>query len=169
MSNEMSSKTYFTVLGLREKYSLDLQDLEKSYLAQQRLSHPDQFVLKSKEEQEMAEEQTMFLNEAYRTLKSPVLRGHYLLSLKKKNVEVLEKPQNPLFLMEMMEEREQMAQLETEEDIKQASQKIKELLQKLEKEIGEAFEDENLSKARSLLDQFQYRLQLSKTLHAKIP
>ncbi|HQS93397.1 MAG TPA: Fe-S protein assembly co-chaperone HscB [Alphaproteobacteria bacterium] len=160
--------SYFTVLGMRDTFPLNLQDLEKNYLARQRLLHPDQFVLKSEEERFEAQEHTILLNEAYRTLKSPSLRGYHLLSLKKKKEDVFDKTQDPLFLMNMMEEREQMEALNTQNDIKEASNRIKEHLQGLEKEMGEAFDVENLQKASQLLDHFQYRLQLYKLLQAKL-
>ena len=160
--------SYFKVLGLRDIFHLNLQDLEKNYLARQRLLHPDQFVLKSEEERFAAEEHTILLNEAYRTLKSPSLRGYHLLSLKKKPEDVFDKTQDPLFLMDMMEEREQMEALNTQSEIKEASNRIKEHLHGLEKEMEEAFEAENLQKASQLLDHFQYRLQLYKILQAKL-
>ena len=88
LSAPRSDSSYFIVLGMKDTFPISLQDLEKNYLARQRLLHPDQFVLKSEEERFAAEEHTILLNEAYRTLKSPSLRGHHLLSLKKKKEDV---------------------------------------------------------------------------------
>ena len=162
-----SPQSYFDLLGLAEDFLLCPQNLEKKYLAQQRLLHPDQFVLKSEEERHYAEEHTMRLNEAYKILKSPSLRGHYLLTLKKGAGLTQKQVQDPIFLMEMMEQREHIDSLMTEEEIEQASHAVTGRLHVLEKDIGEVFCKEDFQKASQLLNQFQYIVQLYKTLQAK--
>src|ERR1700734_439168 len=60
---------FFTLFSLPRKLHLDLAELEKSFYAQSRKLHPDRFAA------------SPALNDAYRTLRSPIARTEYLLSL----------------------------------------------------------------------------------------
>jgi len=73
---------YFEVFGLPRLLGIDTAALEKDFYAQSRKLHPDRFASKSSEEQQEALRRSSLLNDAYRTLKDPVLRTQYLLKLK---------------------------------------------------------------------------------------
>src|SRR5437773_344599 len=73
--------TYFDVFGLPAKLHIDTAALEKKFYAQSRKLHPDRFASRSAAEQEEALKQSSLLNDAYRTLKEPILRTQYLLKL----------------------------------------------------------------------------------------
>ena len=72
---------FFTLFSLPRKLHLDLAALEKSFYAQSRKLHPDRFASKPQAEQEAALAASSALNDAYRTLRSPIPRTEYLLSL----------------------------------------------------------------------------------------
>jgi molecular chaperone HscB len=72
---------YFEFFGLPRKLTLDVPALEKQFYAMSRKLHPDRFAGKPVEEQEAALAQSSLLNDAYRTLKDPILRTQYLLKL----------------------------------------------------------------------------------------
>ena len=72
---------YFAFFGLPRKLSLDVAALEKDFYVLSRKLHPDRFANKPVEEQEQALRQGSLLNDAYRTLKHPIERTEYLLSL----------------------------------------------------------------------------------------
>ncbi|QHS53272.1 Fe-S protein assembly co-chaperone HscB [Edaphobacter sp. 12200R-103] len=72
---------YFEVFGLPEKLRIDTSALEKQFYTLSRKLHPDRFASRPAEEQEEALRQSSLLNDAYRTLKDPVLRTQYLLKL----------------------------------------------------------------------------------------
>jgi molecular chaperone HscB len=74
--------TYFEFLELPEKLDIDLKDLEKRFHALSRKWHPDRFARAGPEEQQRALDASALLNDAYRTLRDPVARTEYLLSLK---------------------------------------------------------------------------------------
>jgi molecular chaperone HscB len=74
--------TYFEFLELPEKLDIDLKDLEKRFHALSRKWHPDRFARAGAEEQRRALDASALLNDAYRTLRDPVARTEYLLSLK---------------------------------------------------------------------------------------
>jgi len=72
---------FFTVFALPRYLHVDTEALEKSFYAQSRKLHPDRFAAKSAEEQDAALASSSRLNDAYRTLKDPILRTQYLLTL----------------------------------------------------------------------------------------
>jgi molecular chaperone HscB len=77
----MPASDYFTLFGLPRHLHLDLPALEKTFYAQSRKLHPDRFAAKPAAEQEAALAAASNLNDAYRTLRSPIARTEYLLSL----------------------------------------------------------------------------------------
>ena len=72
---------FFTVFALPRHLHVDTKALERSFYAQSRKLHPDRFAAKSAEEQDAALASSSRLNDAYRTLKDPILRTQYLLTL----------------------------------------------------------------------------------------
>jgi molecular chaperone HscB len=72
---------YFTLFSLPQHLHLDLTALEKTFYAQSRKLHPDRFAAKPAAEQAAALAASSQLNDAYRTLRDPILRTEYLLSL----------------------------------------------------------------------------------------
>ena len=72
---------YFEFFTLPRKLTLDVVALEKQFYAMSRKLHPDRFASKTVAEQEAALAQSSLLNDAYRTLKEPILRTQYLLKL----------------------------------------------------------------------------------------
>lgn len=73
--------TYFELFSLPRHLQIDLAALEKTFYAQSRRLHPDRFAAKPREEQEAALAASSQLNDAYRTLRDPIARTEYLLSL----------------------------------------------------------------------------------------
>ena len=80
MSHDFS-KSYFSQFGLPLHLQIDTVALEKAFYAQSRKLHPDRFASKPAAEQEAALAASSQLNDAYRTLKDPILRTQYLLTL----------------------------------------------------------------------------------------
>ena len=72
---------YFEFFELPRKLTLDIVALEKQFYTMSRKLHPDRFAAKPLAEQEVALAQSSLLNDAYRTLKDPILRTQYLLKL----------------------------------------------------------------------------------------
>jgi molecular chaperone HscB len=72
---------YFEVFDLPSKLRIDVAPLEKQFYTLSRKLHPDRFASKPVAQQEAALAQSSQLNDAYRTLKDPILRTQYLLKL----------------------------------------------------------------------------------------
>ena len=72
---------HFELFGLVPAFSLDVARLEAAYRDIQSKVHPDRFVHSGDAERRASMQMTTRVNEAYRTLKSPVQRAKYLLEL----------------------------------------------------------------------------------------
>ena len=72
---------YFAQFSLPRHLHVPLPELEKSFYAQSRRLHPDRFAARPAEEQAEALARSSALNDAYRTLRDPIARTEYLLSL----------------------------------------------------------------------------------------
>jgi molecular chaperone HscB len=72
---------YFSFFGLPRRLNVDLAALEKEFYRLTRRLHPDVYARASAQEQAWSLEQSSVLNDAYRTLKDPILRTRYLLGL----------------------------------------------------------------------------------------
>ena len=118
----------------------------KSYRALAARFHPDKFASASAFEQKQAVMMSSTINDAYRTLKSPIDRAAYLL--KSQNIDA-DAPEHtsfsPEFLMQQMEWRETLmdAQMEQNHDaIRALDQEIQEVQSNLYQDLQQAFEQQ---------------------------
>jgi len=70
---------YYRFFGFDKRFNLDLGELERRFYSLSRQLHPDLFFRAMPREREYSLEATAILNDAYRTLRDPVLRAEYLL------------------------------------------------------------------------------------------
>src|SRR5579863_9108 len=91
---------YFTFFGLPQKLQIDESELEQRFHQLSWKLHPDNFVKSSEFEKNLALERSSELNDAYRTLREPVLRVEYLLLREKVRKEGTTKQQAPPELLE---------------------------------------------------------------------
>ena len=95
----------FDIFGMPPSVTLDGNLLEQRYRNLQRLLHPDKFSQRSNHEKEISAENSALVNVAYQTLRRPLERVRYLLSLegiKALNENSRSAPVDPMFLMEIM-------------------------------------------------------------------
>ena len=101
------TSNYFQVFELPETYRINPQELKKRYQALQRQCHPDKFAGRGGQQQRLAEQYTVFLNQAFSTLLSPLTRAEYLLSLQGINGNFANVThQDSAFLLEQIELQE---------------------------------------------------------------
>lgn len=72
---------YFAIFGIERKLALDLDDLQRRFYERSRQFHPDRFARAVPAQRAEAEETTALLNDAWRTLRDPVARAEYVLTL----------------------------------------------------------------------------------------
>jgi molecular chaperone HscB len=101
------SRNHFELLGLPLAYAVDASRLESGYRSLQSQVHPDKFAAATEAERRVAMQWAARANEAYRTLRDPVDRARYLLSLKGFDTGEESNTAMPAdFLMQQMEWRE---------------------------------------------------------------
>ena len=103
------TQNYFELFNLPEKFQIDLEMLQENYRAIQKEIHPDRFATSSENEKVQSMIKSTQANDAYQTLKSPIKRAKYILSLHK-SVEKITLP--PDFLMQQMEWEEHFETIE---------------------------------------------------------
>lgn len=91
---------YFAFFGLPQKLNIDEAELEQRFHQLSWKLHPDNFVKASEFERNLALERSSELNDAYRTLREPVLRVEYLLLREGVRKEGTTKQQAPPELLE---------------------------------------------------------------------
>lgn len=103
------SKNYFELFGLPVGYILDGDQLAERFRELQRVVHPDRYANASEQERRLSMQGATLINEAFQTLKDPIRRAHYLLSLHGIDTDVeKETTRDTAFLMEQLELREQL-------------------------------------------------------------
>src|SRR5258708_13636217 len=75
------AQDYFSLFGLPARYDVDRAALDAAYRALQASVHPDRHASAGEARRRLALQASARVNEAYRTLKSPVDRAQYLLKL----------------------------------------------------------------------------------------
>ena len=142
---------YFNLFQLEPSFNIDTEALEQTYRALAAQFHPDKFASASAFEQKQAVMMSSTINDAYRTLKSPIDRAAYLL--KSQNIDA-DAPEHtsfsPEFLMQQMEWRETLmdAQMEQNHDtIRALDQEIQEVQNNLYQDLQQAFEQQDYESA----------------------
>ena len=142
---------YFNLFQLEPSFNIDTEALEQSYRALAARFHPDKFASASAFEQKQAVMMSSTINDAYRTLKSPIDRAAYLL--KSQNIDA-DAPEHtsfsPEFLMQQMEWRETLmdAQMEQNHDaIRALDQEIQNAQSSLYQDLQQAFEQQDYESA----------------------
>ncbi|WMC09641.1 co-chaperone HscB [Oceanimonas pelagia] len=109
---------YFELFDLPAQFQLDGQALSEAYRRLQTRFHPDKFASRPERERLQAVQQAARINDAFSTLKDPLARAEYLLSLQ--GVDIRGEQQtlkDPAFLMQQMEWREQLEEIPAASDV----------------------------------------------------
>jgi len=108
---------HYALFELQPAFDIDMDMLSSRYRELARKVHPDRFADAGETEQRYAIERSANLNEAYQTLRSPSRRARYLLTLEGREMPLEATVQDPAFLMQQMQWREELEQLQDEADI----------------------------------------------------
>jgi molecular chaperone HscB len=101
--------SHFDLFHLPAQFALDTQALDDAYRTVQAQVHPDRFAAAGDAQKRIAMQWATRANEAYRTLRDPLKRATYLLSLRGIDVGAENNTaMEPAFLMQQMEWRERI-------------------------------------------------------------
>lgn len=133
----MGTPCHFALFDLQPGFNLDLDLLATRYRELARSVHPDRFADAPEAEQRVALERSASLNDAYQTLKNAPKRARYLLALKGE-VPLEVTVQDPEFLMQQMQWREELEDLQDEADLAGVAV-FKRRLKVAQEELNESF------------------------------
>ena len=115
-----AGKDHFALFGLPRAYAIDGGALETLYRDVQARVHPDKHAHLADSDRRIAMQWATQVNEAYRTLKNPLLRARYLLQLYGHDAKIETNTAMPAeFLMRQMELRETVAEARAADDVAQ--------------------------------------------------
>ena len=158
------SKNYFELFGLPVDYIIDSHSLAERYRELQRVVHPDRFANASDQERRLSVQGAALINEAYETLKDPVARASYLLTLHGVEMDSQnESTQDMAFLMQQMELREALEEARKQADpyetVIDINNQVNQLITHLVGQMAVQFEtptQEQLEAAREILRKMRF-------------
>jgi len=104
--------SHFELFDLPSTFAVDRTLLDTRYRELQRTMHPDRFVNASDQERLQSVQQATRVNEGYRILKDPLLRGRYMLEQSGYAFDDAHHTTSDVaFLMEQMELRDALAEV----------------------------------------------------------
>ncbi|WP_434677803.1 co-chaperone HscB [Pseudomonas sp. R1-18] len=164
----MGTPCHFALFELKPEFRLDLDQLATRYRELARSVHPDRFADAPEREQRLALERSASLNEAYQTLKSAPKRARYLLALKGNEVPLEVTVHDPDFLLQQMQWREELEDLQDDGDLDGVAT-FKRRLKVAQEELNDSFaacwddaaqreQAERLMRRMQFLDKLSYEV-----------
>lgn len=149
------SSNYFEIFSLPVDYQIDPNRLTETYRELQASYHPDRYATESDLVRRQAVQSAALVNEAYSTLKDPLSRGLYLLSLKGVSIDEQATTADTAFLMQQMMFRERLDDVADKADpFAEADQ----LRADLNAEVKQLFESFKSAYDANLLEDAQHAL-----------
>ncbi|EPT9254249.1 co-chaperone HscB [Vibrio alginolyticus] len=150
---------HFELFGLPSQFKLDGSLLSSQFRELQKRFHPDNFSAGSERDRLMAVQKAAQINDAYQVLKNPISRAEYILA--EQGVEIRgeqQTMQDPMFLMEQMELREELEEIADSSDPESAlfdfdskvSKMYKQHLASVEQELDDGLWAEAADRVRKL-------------------
>ena len=164
-------QNYFDLFGLAQFCQVDITQLEQQYRALQALVHPDKSAHLPDAEQRLAMQRATLVNEAYQTLRNPLRRARYLLSLH--GVDLQEENNTvmpPDFLLAQMEWREAISEAQQTRDAT-ALDKLETRLHRETRELENRLTvkidtEKNYAAAAELVRKLRFMEKLAEEIHA---
>lgn len=169
MTDDLFSKNYFEIFDVAVGFDVDLAEVESVHRELQKTVHPDRFAGGSEQQRRIAMQQTSLINQAFQTLRDPVLRAQYLLSLKGIDMQnETDTTMDAEFLMEQMEFREAIADVRDKADPldlldtmrRESKQKIEHYMD----EFARHFAADQLDAARETVRKMQFLFKAQKEI-----
>ncbi|MFY9314876.1 MAG: Fe-S protein assembly co-chaperone HscB [Burkholderiales bacterium] len=152
------TSSHFELFGLAPAFALDPARLDAAYRDIQAQVHPDRYAHAGEAERRASLQMTTRVNEAYRTLKSPVRRAQYLLELNGVDVAFESNTAMPReFLMQQMELREQLEQAKNGAELDLIARNLSVERREIESQIREKIDgDRDFAAAKDLVRKLMF-------------
>lgn len=152
------NQDYFSLFAIPKRYKQDISHLEETWRKLASKVHPDRYASAGETEKRIALMMATRINEAYQTLRSPLLRADYLLHLAEEGHRqkdtVMAMPLD--FLEIQMEWRERIETARDNQDkatLHLLAQKVTDDIAQLERMISVALDEEEDYEAAAMLVQ----------------
>jgi molecular chaperone HscB len=152
--------SYFELFQLPARFAVDLDELERRYHEASKVHHPDRHAKADGPTRVKHALATSELNQGYRVLRDPAKRAEHLLQLAGRKLDENAKG-DPAFLMEMMEQREALAEARAAGDQARIEFMTGEMAARHEgalHTLGKALDRGELDRAAKLLGELRYYL-----------
>ena len=151
----------FALFDLPVAFQVDSPLLNERYLALQKSLHPDNFSAASAQEQRLAIQKSAEINDALRILKDPITRADSIIAINTGETEnPEEKSNNDIdFLMQQMEWRETLENIENRKDTDELTAFTKEIDQiryAILSELSTALTEQQWDIARAMTDKLRF-------------
>ncbi|MFA6013630.1 MAG: Fe-S protein assembly co-chaperone HscB [Gallionellaceae bacterium] len=135
---------FFILLSLPVGFQVDLQQLEQNFRALQAQVHPDKFSHLPEAERRVSMQWSTRVNEAYQTLRKPIDRARYLLSLQGVDTQEETNTAMPMdFLMQQMEWRESIEAAKTSAQLEALLAELNQEMNRLQQQLALAIDDQH--------------------------
>lgn len=146
---------HFELFGLPIQFELDGSLLSSQFRELQRQFHPDKYATASERDRLLAVQKAAQINDAYQILKEPIARVEYILMLNGSDIRGEQKTlQDPMFLMEQMELREELEAISSEDALFDFDNRVekmyKQQLSAVQKELEQALWNDATDRVRKL-------------------
>lgn len=165
------NKNFFQLFDIAETFEVDQESLAEKYRELQVEIHPDRFANAAESEKLRAVQLSSYLNEAYDTLKAPLKRAAYLLSLHDLNVEQVDQAELGMdLLQEQIQLREFLEELPEDDTALTELESLKsEVFRKLEQRqqsFSRNLENSDLIAAKKSFHEMQFLSKLLKEIES---
>lgn len=151
----------FNLFDLPVDFHIDQNRLSECYLALQKSLHPDNFMASSAQEQRLAMQRSAEVNDALQTLKDPILRAEAIIQIHTGEQYNLEQTSNrdTAFLMQQMEWRENLEQIEmqkSQDELMDFTTEIEQNQQTLLAELAIRLSSQQWQQAKAITDKLRF-------------
>ena len=145
------TQSHFALFGLTQTFAQDSRVLDARYREQVAAYHPDRFASAPDAEKRLSLQAATRVNEAYQTLRKPLPRAQYLLSLSGHDVDGHSNTaMPPEFLMEQMEWREAVAEARAGRDadeLEQLHHRVKQRMNERYEQLAGSLDEQDYARA----------------------
>ncbi|KXN73637.1 Co-chaperone Hsc20 [Conidiobolus coronatus NRRL 28638] len=159
---------YFQLFDKSKNFDINETQLKKEFLQLQRKVHPDNFTRVEQKEQVVSANLSSLLNKAYQTLKDPLLRAKYMLTIEGTPISETDKLEDNSLLFEIMELHEEIQDSEDKGQISSILDTTRDQISSITSELQKNFEENDLKAAKINTIKLKYLVNVYTTADNKL-
>ena len=148
-------------------FDINLNVLEQQFFKLQKICHPDNFVKDNPNQQLLAQQYSVYINDCYKKLQNPYTRAIELLKNLDNNIQLKQKNDESLLLY-IIELREELEYLNTKVELKSFKVHIYNLQKETIYKINTSFKNKKYDELPYLINKLSYLDKVFKDIKQKI-